>query len=631
MSWGASRVRLSVVAGAIMAALAAALVLMSASARAQAPVQPYGTNDAGGFHNVLPSGENGTDNAAQLAQFQLNGTYPPHYADQLPLYANLIYGSPTLTNEQIPDYFKDATFGVKEGEVASEESPRSDVTIQRDSAYGVPHVYGSTRAGVMFGAGYAAAADRLFLMDVLRHTGRAELSSFVGGSEGNRAMDRTQWMIAPYTEADLQSQLEKAPVLYGAKGAQVVEDVENYVAGINAYVNAALLDPNKLPAEYAALGKLPTQWKATDVIAEASLIGGIFGKGGGAEVRSALALEALEHKFGMKAGRLAWKDFREHNDPEAPVTISKPFPYETNSPFSKTGLAMPDPGSVELRAGRLRPLLDPLLYERLLLAAGDRHAGPDADPQRRLARFAAVEIGARRPRADVQLGARQQAALDRRSLDRSDGPAGRLLQPADPDGGGSARSRHRRARRGVPGRQPVRRARPRPRLRLERHDRHLGQRRHLRRGPLPGRIPLPLQGLLRADGKARTRQRMDAERLRPDGTRQRNADRLPNRARHRVRARHGQRPGRRLRQRAHDLLPRGRLRGRLLRAQRTRLRDRARTVHARGLGHQLRLQLGLRRREPHRLLPLRRLSRARSGHLAGLPDPGDRRIRLAGI
>jgi acyl-homoserine lactone acylase PvdQ len=35
----------------------------------------------------------------------------------------------------------------------------------------------------MFGAGYAAAADRLFLIDVLRHAARAELSSFAGGAE----------------------------------------------------------------------------------------------------------------------------------------------------------------------------------------------------------------------------------------------------------------------------------------------------------------------------------------------------------------------------------------------------------------------------------------------------------------
>ncbi|HLB22087.1 MAG TPA: penicillin acylase family protein, partial [Solirubrobacteraceae bacterium] len=321
-------------------------LLLASSAAAEVPAEPYGANDADGFRNVLPAGENGLDNAQQLAEFQLTGTYPPHYDDQLPLYANLLHGSPTLTHEQIGDYFKDATFGVKADDLASTLSPRSDVTIQRDKGFGVPHVYGSTRAGVMFGAGYAGAQDRLFLMDVLRHSAKAELSSFVGGSAGNRAMDQVQWTIAPYTAADLQSQLENAPVLYGAKGTQVVEDVREFCAGINAYIAEARLDPNKLPAEYAALGKTPGEWKPTDVIAEASLIGGIFGKGGGSEVRSALTLEAFEAKFGKTAGRKAWKGFREHNDPEAPTTVSKAFAYETGSPFSKTGLAMPDPGSV---------------------------------------------------------------------------------------------------------------------------------------------------------------------------------------------------------------------------------------------------------------------------------------------
>ncbi|MEA2334129.1 MAG: hypothetical protein QOG40_619 [Solirubrobacteraceae bacterium] len=333
-------------AGSVAAIAGGALAALPATAAAAVPAAPYGTNDAGGFRNVLPSGENGLDNAQQLAEFQLNGTYPPHYTDQLPLYANLLHGSPTLTHAQIADYFKDATFGVKEGDLASTTSPRADVTINRDSGFGVPHVYGSTRAGVMFGAGYAGAQDRLFLMDVLRHTGKAELSSFVGGSAGNRAMDQVQWTIAPYNEADLQFQLDKAPVLYGAKGTQVVEDVQEFCAGINAYIAEARIDPNKMPAEYAALGKVPAEWKPTDVIAEASLIGGIFGKGGGAEVRSALTLQAFEAKFGKAAGRKAWRGFREQNDPEAPTTVAKAFPYETGSPFAKTGLAMPDPGSV---------------------------------------------------------------------------------------------------------------------------------------------------------------------------------------------------------------------------------------------------------------------------------------------
>jgi acyl-homoserine lactone acylase PvdQ len=338
----------------LVAAAALICLAVPASAGAEAPIQPYGTNDAGGFRNVLPAGENGLDNATQLAEFTASKekkeplVYPPHYRDQLSLYAELPFGSPTLTHGQIASYYKDATFGVKEGEVASTESPRVDVTIQRDSAFGVPHIYGSTRGGVMFGAGYAGAADRLFLMDVLRHSARAELSAFAGGAEGNRAMDRTQWLIAPYTEADLESQLTNAPVLYGAAGTQVVEDVKEYVAGINAYIEAAEKNPSLLPAEYTALGKPPplTKWKVTDVIAEASLIGGIFGKGGGAEVRSALALQAFEKQYGKTAGRAAWQDFREQNDPEAPTTVSKAFKYETGKPFAKKGLGIPDPGSV---------------------------------------------------------------------------------------------------------------------------------------------------------------------------------------------------------------------------------------------------------------------------------------------
>src|SRR5438132_1105600 len=83
--------------------------------------------------------------------------------------------------------------------------------------------YGA-RDAVMFGTGYAAAEDRLFLMDVLRHTGRAQLSSFAGGADSNREMDRLQWEIAPYTEADLQKQIDDAPKIYGAQGTRIIRD-----------------------------------------------------------------------------------------------------------------------------------------------------------------------------------------------------------------------------------------------------------------------------------------------------------------------------------------------------------------------------------------------------------------------
>ena len=231
---------------------AIALVLAGPTV-ARADVQPYGTNDAGGFRNVLPAGEAGTDNAAQFAQFQATGQRPAHWDDQLPLYADLLYASPSLTNADIPRFYKDATFGTPSADVESTESPRPGVTIVRDKPFGVPHIYGNTAADVEFGAGYAGAEDRLFLMDTLRHAGRAELSSFLGGSAGNRAMDATQWQIAPYTDADLQHQLDQAPVLYGDLGRELVSRANSFVDGINAYVDQALSNPTKMPSEYAAI------------------------------------------------------------------------------------------------------------------------------------------------------------------------------------------------------------------------------------------------------------------------------------------------------------------------------------------------------------------------------------------
>jgi acyl-homoserine lactone acylase PvdQ len=342
------RARVGAIGIVLASAAAAAALTLSGAGTARAAVQPYGANDAGGFRNVLPPGEAGTANAAQLAAFQVAGSYPAHWMDQQSLYNDLIYAAPNLTNADVPRFFKDATFGVPAGQVESTTTPKPGVTIIRDSAYGVPHVYGDTREDVMFGAGYANAQDRLFLMDILRHTGRAELSSFIGGSPGNRAMDAQQWALAPYTDAELQQQIDQAPRFYGAEGAQLVRDAQSYIAGINAYIDDALANPiNLLPAEYAALGKLPTKWTTADLIAEASLIGGIFGRGGGHELESAQALQALVKRFGPRAGRRVWRDFRAKNDPEAPTTVlGRRFPYQTANSFSRRGLAIPDPGSV---------------------------------------------------------------------------------------------------------------------------------------------------------------------------------------------------------------------------------------------------------------------------------------------
>jgi acyl-homoserine lactone acylase PvdQ len=332
----------------------AALLFAAAPVPAQIPAggpEPgaYREHDYGGFNDVLPPGANGRANAAELAAFAATGARPAHNDDQLRMYADLVHVAPGLTPDRLRDFFKDASFGVRPGDAERRYSPRDDVTIVRDAGFGVPHVYGSTRDGAMFGLGYAAAEDRLFLMDVLRHVGRARLSSFAGGSAGNREQDRQQWAVAPYTEADLQRQVDRFDDLYGSDGAQVQRDASNYVAGVNAYIAEARLNPTKMPGEYAAFGRPlgPEPWKETDIIATAALVGGIFGKGGGSELDDALLLETMRAKLGHERGTKVFYDLASFEDPEAPTTVHDgTFEYDAR-PADPQGLAMPDPDSVE--------------------------------------------------------------------------------------------------------------------------------------------------------------------------------------------------------------------------------------------------------------------------------------------
>ena len=337
----------------LAASLAAALIVsLLAGAAAFAAADPYQQGDYKGFRNILPPGENGFDNAAQLAAFQANGTYPPHATDQLAMYGDLVHVAPKLKAADIGKYFKDGSFGVKPGDIERSYSPRSDVTILRDKGFGTGHVYGTTRSGTMFGAGYIAAEDRLFFIDVLRHLGRAQLTSFAGGAAGNQAFDESQWAIAPYTEADLQRQYDQLDDLYGAEGKRIQDDTKDYVDGINAYIDEAKMNPNLMPGEYGAINQPtgPTPWKPTDIIATAALVGGIFGKGGGNELGSALVLQQAQKKFGAAKGRKVWRDFRSAEDPEAPTTVhtGKRFNYMAAPKKPAAGsVALPDPGSVK--------------------------------------------------------------------------------------------------------------------------------------------------------------------------------------------------------------------------------------------------------------------------------------------
>ncbi|MGW0997484.1 penicillin acylase family protein [Streptomyces sp. NPDC002523] len=320
--------------------------------------------------DILPPGQNGNATLAQILLNQAFGTQPSHAEDQLGPYADLATGYSGLTDTKINTFFNDASFGVPSDQVASTEKPagRGDVTIVRDKRTGVPHITGTTRYGTEFGAGYAAAEDRLWLMDVFRHVGRGQLTSFAGGAPANQGLEQQFYRNAPYTEADLQAQIDRAVANNGARGQQALADVGAYLDGINSYIDAS--DSGRyFPGEYDLTGhKDPVtnagtiaHFKVTDLVALASVIGSLFGSGGGGEVDNALSLIAAQSKYGVEEGTRVWESFRERNDPEAALTVhdGESFPY-ASKPATAQGEALPDAGSVTE---------EPLVYDRTGSAA----------------------------------------------------------------------------------------------------------------------------------------------------------------------------------------------------------------------------------------------------------------------
>ncbi|MFC9909190.1 penicillin acylase family protein [Streptomyces sp. NPDC127197] len=329
--------------------------------------------------DILPPGQNGNATLAQILLHQAFGTQPPHAEDQLGPYASLATGYSTLTDATINTFFNDASFGVPADQVASTVRPagRSDVTIVRDKKTGVPHITGTTRYGTEFGAGYAAAEDRLWLMDVFRHVGRGQLTSFAGGAASNQGLEQEFWRNAPYTETDLQAQIDNAVASNGERGRQALADVNAYVDGINAYIDAS--DSGRyFPGEYVLTGHKDSvtnagtiaHFKPTDLVALASVIGALFGSGGGGEVNNALSLLAAQSKYGVTEGTKVWESFRERNDPEAVLTVHDgSFPYG-RKPADPQGEALPDAGSVTR---------EELVFDRTGSAASPGATGASAD------------------------------------------------------------------------------------------------------------------------------------------------------------------------------------------------------------------------------------------------------------
>ncbi|MGP3928057.1 penicillin acylase family protein [Streptomyces sp. 8N616] len=357
--------RLTAALLALIAGLVSPLPQAAAAEPSSPPVADY---CQGQCADILPPGENGNATLAEILAHRLFGTRPAHSSDQLGPYNDLVAGHTSLTDDTLTEFFNDSSFGVPEDQVASVTRPRPDVTITRDKKTGVPHIQGTTREGTEFGAGYAAGQDRLWLIDLFRHIGRGQLTPFAGGAPANQGLEQQFWPLAPYTEKDLQAQIDRITETGGERGKQAMADAQAYIDGLNAYREQSK-NGRYFPGEYVLTGHIDAitnageiePFKLTDLIALASVVGGLFGNGGGGEVQSALSLLAAQQKYGVAEGTKVWESFRMRNDPESVLTVhdGQRFPY-AGKPDRARGSALPDRGSVTP---------EPLVFDRTGAAA----------------------------------------------------------------------------------------------------------------------------------------------------------------------------------------------------------------------------------------------------------------------
>jgi acyl-homoserine-lactone acylase len=124
---------------------------------------------------------------------------------------------------------------------------RGDIIIRRD-ALGVPFVEADDEGDLFFGAGFAAATDRLWQMEVMRMAGRGRLSEFTGPD--SLPLDRFLRAL------DIQDAIGAALAAIDPHSLHILE---SYSRGVSAFI-----ETQKLPAEFSLTGHRPEPWTPED-------------------------------------------------------------------------------------------------------------------------------------------------------------------------------------------------------------------------------------------------------------------------------------------------------------------------------------------------------------------------------
>ena len=250
--------------------------------------------------------------------------------DQLPLYDALTPLRENVAAGDIERLFLPQDFAPV-GPVREEQTGRPGLRLLYDD-FGIPHVYGQTRADVAFGAGWTTARDRGLLLQLGRGPARVAVADVPNVDAFGLLTSAQSFVPSREVEALVTRQRKLLVQTYGAKGRRILADARAYADGVNAYWRANNID--QPPAT------------VNDVLAVTAFIGSIFGTGGGSEASNADLLAKLRARLGPVRGYQAWDDVMLADDPDAPTTIARRFRYGPLTGGRVRGSVTIDPGSI---------------------------------------------------------------------------------------------------------------------------------------------------------------------------------------------------------------------------------------------------------------------------------------------
>jgi len=141
-----------------------------------------------------------------------------------------------ISNRAVPDYNEDV-------QITGLSGP---VEVLRDE-YGNPHVYAETEDDLYKVAGYLAAQERLWQMDLLRRVTQGRLSEILG----------EDMLVADHVMRSLRIP-EKSKLVIEKTEPEIINCLEAYSDGVNQYIET---HQKKLSFEFAVLGYNPDKWE----------------------------------------------------------------------------------------------------------------------------------------------------------------------------------------------------------------------------------------------------------------------------------------------------------------------------------------------------------------------------------